>query len=493
MRDHPHLFEANARLLLRRISAKYGRPLTLASIPQEEWEHLADLGFDMVWLMGVWRRSQASRREALRDPALQKSYSLALPDWNEDDVGGSPYAVNDYSLDPALGTEAELSEVKTKLNRLSIRLMLDFVPNHLALDHEWTAIHPQWFVNGSPEQVIARPDWFFSASGGIYLAHGRDPYFPAWTDTVQVNYFSPEAREAMTGELLRVARYCDGVRCDMAMLVLNETFEKVWGDVLPDLPRPQTEFWPDAIRRVRADYPDFTFLAEVYWGLETRLLDMGFNFAYDKTLHDLLRNSGPADVSRYLRQAPIGLQDRLARFIENHDEARAAHGFGRKRSLAAATAISTLPGLRFYHDGQLEGKRVKTPIQLIREPHEHPDEALHSYYLNLLRIASSPVFHEGEWQMLECLPAWAGNASHGNLLAWSWQHAEDLCIAVINLGQHRSQGRVPFSLAEIGRTVTFTDNLTGAAYEYEATEIRKDGIYVDLDEYQSHIMQVSVT
>jgi hypothetical protein len=123
-------------------------------------------------------------------------------------------------------------------------------------------------VQGTAENVRANPHLFFSRPGAtLYLAHGKDPYFPPWTDTVQINYASREAREALIEELLRIAKLADGVRCDMAMLVLNQVFQKNWGPFIQKDAFPKEEFWATAIPKVKKQNQKFLFLAEVYWGL----------------------------------------------------------------------------------------------------------------------------------------------------------------------------------------------------------------------------------
>ena len=361
MRLHPHLYEANALILLRRLSRKYGRKLTLSTVPEPEWQRLAQLGFDLLWLMGVWRRSPASRQIARSHPGLCQEYDNALPGWVEQDVVGSPYAVHSYTLDPALGQETDLPELKARLNRQGLGLVLDFVPNHLARDHPWTLSHSDRFVQGSEEDVRDYPEWFFPTDRDVHLAHGRDPYFPPWTDTVQVNFFSSDLREALVGELLSIAQVADGVRCDMAMLGLNSVFERAWGSVIWSYPRPGMEFWPDAIERVRQQHPAFLFLAEAYWGLEGELQEMGFDFTYDKALYDHLRYSSPSDIRRHLEI--IGpSQRRWARFIENHDETRALAALGEDRSLAAAVVLGTIPGPAYFMTGNWRANAFACPF-----------------------------------------------------------------------------------------------------------------------------------
>ena len=384
-------------MFLRRMSEKYRRSLTIATVPEEEWQLLASRGFDLVWLMGVWQRSSGSRRQALLESALRQEYDKALPGWVDEDVAGSPYAVYSYRLDPALGEPGELASLKSKLNRQGLGLILDFVPNHLAVDHPWTFSYPERFVQGKDADVRNHPDWFFSPERGIHLAHGRDPNFPPWSDTVQLNFYSTDLRQSLTDELLRIAEVSDGVRCDMAMLAFNDVFEKVWGEVVKGYPRPETEFWTDAITKTRQQRPDFLFLAEAYWGLEKKLQEKGFDFTYDKALYDLLRYSNSNEIRSYLMKDEL-YQRHSAHFIENHDEPRAVTALGRERSLMAAVIMATIPGLRLFHDGQLEGRRTRLPVQLVREPQENVDSEIMQFYARLLEIGKAPAFHDGDME-----------------------------------------------------------------------------------------------
>jgi glycosidase len=189
------------------------------------------------------------------------------------------------------------------------------------------------------------------ASGVRIFAHGRDPFFDGWSDTLQLDYSNPQVQDAMRDILVSIADRADGVRCDMAMLVLPDVFDRTWGR------RPE-EFWPRAIGRVRGKSPEFLFMAEVYWDLEWRLQQQGFDYTYDKRLYDRLREGAVAPVREHL-MAGLDFQDKLARFLENHDEPRAAATFGPGAHEAAAIITYLTPGLRFFHHGQFEGRRVR--------------------------------------------------------------------------------------------------------------------------------------
>ncbi len=489
-RGQPQLFEANARFYLRRLTKKYGRTVRLGSVPYEDWRVLAGLGFDLVWLMGVWRRSAGARERALMYPYLLQEYEKALPGCTRSDVAGSPYAVCVYELAPALGAPVELAQVKADLNRSGMGLIVDFVPNHVALDHPWVLSHPEWFVRASDSEVRAHPDWYFRPSKDVCVAHGRDPNFPPWTDTAQVNLFSAGLRAALIGELVKLARLADGVRCDMAMLALNEVFERVWGGHTHVGPRLALEFWSEAIAAMRRVRPDFLFIAESYWGYDRKLLELGFNYAYDKDLYDLLKSSDASHVREHLAGAANYLKQSV-HFIDNHDEARAITAFGRERSLAAAAVIATLPGMRFYHEGQLEGRTIRVPVQLVREPDEPVDDRVRAFYERLLRITAAPVFRQGAWQMETLSPAREGNSSHDNLLAWCWTRYNDISLAVINYSNSPAQGWLHSPpVPKTGDRVIFLDELNEKAYMRERQEITERGLYIALEPYQAHIFRV---
>ena len=171
---------------------------------------------------------------------------------------------------------------------------------------------------------------------------------------------------------------------------------------------------------MREQAPDFCFMAEVYWDLEWTLQQQGFDYAYDKRLYDRLRDGHARPVREHFH-AGLDYQDKLVRFLENHDEPRAAATFPAGVHQAAAIITFLSPGLRFFHQGQFEGRRKRISPHLCRGPVEPADQQLEQFYDRLLGVLREPVLREGQWQLLECMPAWEGNWTADCFLAFAWQ------------------------------------------------------------------------
>jgi len=483
-----NLIEVNSIIFLKRLSRRYRKHLTLAEIPTHVWKDYADKGFHYVWLMGLWRRSPGSRKCALSEQGLRKDYDAALPDWKVSDVMGSPYAIYSYTMDESLGKTEELASLKKTINHAGLSLILDFVPNHLAIDHPLTLTHPEFFIRGSYDDHINNPGLFFETAKNCFIAHGKDPYFPAWQDTAQIDYSSPQARQAMIDKLLRIAPYADGLRCDMAMLVLNRVFEKTWGPFLSRADQQAREFWPDAISEVKSCHPEFTFIAEAYWGLEWELQQLGFDYTYDKRLYDRMVHSDAKNIRAHLT-ADTSYQSRSVRFIENHDEPRAVISLGKDRSYAAASIMATIEGLHLFHEGQPEGNTLRHPVQLIKQLEEDADLQTKQFYDRLSAYINDDVLMSGKWSLLECVPAWKGNNGNENMLAWIWSSGDAIRkLIVVNYSADISQARVMLPGNHIKtETMVFRDILTDTVYERESSELKTMGLYVDLAPWKVHL------
>ena len=500
----PVIYEINTAVWLGELSRAAGHWVTLGDVTESDWDAVTPDGIDAVWLMGVWERSPAGLALANANQELQASFREALPDLQPEDVVGSPYCVRGYVADVRFGGRDGLAAARAALAGRGLRLMLDYVPNHVAPDHPWVTSDPELFIRGSADDLHADPAAWTEA-GGQVLAHGRDPYFPPWPDVVQLNAFSPALRAATAETLADIASQCDGIRCDMAMLMINDIFAKTWGTRAG--PAPAEEFWPFVIGELRKQHPEVVLAAEAYWDMEWELQQQGFDFCYDKRLYDRIVEHDAAAVRAHLH-ADLGYQSRLLRFLENHDEPRIASRLDPEPERAAAVAIATLPGATLWHEGQFEGRRVRPPVFLNRRPGEPPATDLAAWYRRLLTAVSGHRVRTGTWQLLEAT-GWPDNQTCQNLLAWSWSGeadgaaadgaAADRAVAdraerhvvVVNVSGEHAAARIPLGWPDLpGRDWQLEDLLSGGDFGRQGDELAEPGLFVALGPWQYHLLAV---
>jgi hypothetical protein len=486
---YPSLYEVNTRVWLGRLSREAGKPVTLADVDDATLDDLARRGADWIWLLSVWQTGAASRSVSRSNPAWQAEFREALPDLTAEDICGSGFAISAYAVDEALGGAAALAGFRARLAERGVRLMLDFVPNHTALDHPWVRTHADFYRQGSEQDLAAAPQGYCRVEtdqGTRILAHGRDPNFPGWPDTLQLDYANPALQAAQRGELATIAGQCDGVRCDMAMLMLPDVFRHTWGVAA-------APFWPEAIAAVREGHCGFTFLAEAYWDLEWELQQQGFDYCYDKRLYDRLRHADAGAIRAHLG-AGLDYQDRLARFLENHDEPRAATVFPWPRHQAAAIVTAFAPGLRFFHQGQFEGARVRVPVHLCRGQVEPSNADSVAFYDRLLLALANAGFRDGAWSLIPPHSAWDGNPTWQDFIAYAWQApGGGHHVVVVNYSDHQGQCylRLPFA-GLAGGQFRLVDVMGSELYDRDGAGLVEPGLFIDLGAWRYNVFRLEI-
>ncbi|WP_254508501.1 alpha-amylase family glycosyl hydrolase [Anatilimnocola floriformis] len=483
MSRYPLLYQVNTRVWLQKHSQRLNRAATLDDVPDSVLDNWQAAGFDWIWLLSVWQTGLIGRQISRSNPAWLAEFRETLPDLTEDDIIGSGFAISAYRVHEDLGGDAALARFRARLQARDMKLMLDFVPNHTAIDHHWVEEHPEYYVPGTEEDLARAPQnylWVKRAGGDKLLAHGRDPYFDGWPDTLQLNYGNPATQAALIEELRRISGQCDGLRCDMAMLVLPDIFAATWG-------LAAESFWPRAIHAVRQLEADFTFMAEVYWDREWDLQQQGFDYCYDKRLYDRLHAGAAKPVREHL-WAGLDYQDKLARFVENHDEPRAAATFPPGVHEAAAVISYCSPGLRFFHQGQFEGFKKRISPHLGRGPNEPTDERIAAFYQRLLAALHVPSLHNGNWQLVECTPAWEENGTHDSFVVFAWQGAgHSRLIVAVNFSDHQSQCHAQLPYGDLaGHTWRLCDQLSDAVFTWNGDDMARS-FFLDMQPWQAAI------
>jgi len=488
MNKTPKLYEINTRVWIK----KFSNVKNLSEVPIEYFQNLAKKGFDYIWIMGVWKTPVENIEYALI-PDLTKNYDKCFPAWKKEDVSGSPFAIDSYQLNPELGNFDNLLHLKNKLNKIGLKLILDFIPNHFAVDSSIVKKYPQYFLNGD-EQLIKKDNSTYFRSKfdkNIILAHGRDPFFPAWSDTVQLNYFSEETRTFMTEQLVQIAKYCDGVRCDMAMLSLNNIFQNTWPHIISKfkLKKPEYEFWNEAIKTVKKENSDFKFIAEVYWDLEQVLQKLGFDFTYCKFYLDMFLNKDVIGIKSNLNKGE-DFNNKSVVFIENHDEERSAKVFSSRIHLVIISFL-TMPGMKIIYDGQIEGEKIKFPVQLGKTPNVKISKGIKEFYDKMLEIVNDEVYKNGSFQLLTPLKFEDKNDFHENILAWYWKTNKKLMITIVNYSSENSKCKIKLVNEKLFNNIEIKCKLTKTSASIDSKKITEEGYPIELSKYEGKILEIN--
>ncbi|MGB5755485.1 MAG: alpha-amylase family glycosyl hydrolase, partial [Acidimicrobiales bacterium] len=397
----------------------------------------------------------------------------------------------DYTVDARFGGDEALAVARAELAARDVRLVLDLVPNHIAPDHRWVTERPELLVRGDHDDLRRDPDSFLEVAGRVF-ARGRDPNFPAWPEVLQLDASSSDLRAAMAELVVELTERCDGLRCDMAMLVLDGVFHRTWGDRATGGASPDggRGYWPTVLSAARRARPGFIFWAEAYWDLESVLVEQGFDACYDKRLYDRLVHGAAVEIRAHL-DTDVATQQHMLRFVENHDEPRGASVFEQAAHRAALTTVFTVPGVALLHEGQADGRRIRVPVTLARRPDETVDVDFHAFVDRLLDALAGGL-RVGEWSLVT-IEGWPGNRSADQMVGWTWTSPASRHLIVVNLSEHRADGRVRLAWPDLdGRDVVLVDLLSGREYERHGTELARHGLYVALDGHGTHLLQVTV-
>ncbi len=402
---------------LYQLTKKYGRPIErLDQIPDEELDLLRDQGFTGLWLIGLWERSNASKRikQICGNP----------------EAASSAYSLMDYTIAGNLGGWDALDNLRRRLWQRGIRLASDMVPNHTAMDSRWVVERPDLFMqrrdcpfpqytfNGENLSHDGRvgvylEDHYYSKSdcavvfkrvdnqtGDVrYIYHGNDGTGMPWNDTAQIDFLNPAAREAVIQDILHVARNFPIIRFDAAMVLAKKHIRRLWypepgrgGDIATRSEYAissqafedaiPNEFWREVVDRVAKEVPDTLLLAEAFWMLEGYFVrTLGMHRVYNSAFMNMLKkeeNQKYRDTVKNTIKFDPQILKRYVNFMNNPDEETAVAQFGKgDKYFGVCTLMVTMPGLPMFGHGQIEGFEEKYGMEYTRAYRdEKPDEGL---------------------------------------------------------------------------------------------------------------------
>lgn len=459
---------------LDQLSRQYQRPITtLDAIPDEELDRLKRFGFNGLWLIGLWQRSEASRRikNLCGNPEAE----------------ASAYSLYDYEIAGELGGWSGLENLRQRLWQRGIRIASDMVPNHTGIDSAWVHQHPDWFIR---RPYSPFPGYTFSGENlstnpgvGIYLEdhyydrtdaavvfrrvdhgsgeetfiyHGNDGTAMPWNDTAQLDYLNPAVREAVIQTILTVARNFPIIRFDAAMTLARKHIQRLWypapgqGGDIPSrgeagltqeefnraLP---VEFWREVVDRVAAEVPDTLLLAEAFWMMESYFVrTLGMHRVYNSAFMNMLKNEENdkyrQTVKNTLEYDPEVLK-RFVNFMNNPDEETAVAQFGEgDKYFGVATLMVTMPGLPMFGHGQIEGFREKYGMEY-RKAYwdEQPNQELirrHEREVFPLMHRRSLFANAEHFRLYDVYNSLGGVEEH--VYVYSNRHGDDRAVVMYN-------------------------------------------------------------
>ncbi len=472
------VYELNVRTWRAERSAELGRPATLDDLEHEFFDRMVEDGFTWLYLLGVWTTGAQSIALSRQDTHLRYYLNAVLKDFTPEDIGGSPFAVEAYQVPPELGGDEALARLRSRAQSSGLSLMLDFVPNHVGLDHPWLASNPEFFVQGDEWLLRQHPDAYVRQHGKIF-AHGRDPFFAPWRYTVQLDYSNERLQEAMINVASSIAARCDGLRCDVAMLLLPDVFQSTWKRQMPP-------FWKTCLDRVRSEHPGTLFMAEVYWNREYELQQAGFDFTYDKILYDRLLDGDAESIRAHLR-ATIDYQNHCVRFLENHEEQRAAAKFADPAHHRGALLLSGMvPGMLLIHYGQEDGRRLHSSLHANRRPNEEGSEEHRQANRELMHLLSEPARHNGVFKLLEPKQ---GTSTPLIGCLWTLPLHQSLLV-VVNASWHDTTGAL--NGEPLGsRDCQIQDyGKGGPPFTITADQLRREGVKISLPPWGATVYRI---
>ncbi|KAL7717106.1 Glycosyl hydrolase family 13 catalytic domain-containing protein [Entamoeba marina] len=415
---------------------------------------LASKGIEIVWMMGVWQ---------LGDYGLNYDrnldFSSVLPDYTQDDIIGSPYAIVEYNCNSDIGVDDDLLWLRNQL-------------------HE-----KEYYIRAAPADSYDSK--YYLPSG---IAHGKDPYFDPWGDVAQWNYFESATREYMKSNIMKALSVSDGVRCDMAHLVLNDVFAGTWNTELSawGYSKPSTEFWSDAISEAKATYPNAIFMAEVYEDYQMDLLrNCGFDYTYDKAFLDKCE-SGVSDVNNYVHYKSLDWLAQAAHFVENHDENRAVYNMGSVgRADAAAAMAATLPGLIFFNHGQFDGLKNKLDVHLRRSYSETASTVAQQFYKKFLNVLKEDAFKSNNFYFVYNI----NGDSAWRFASWIRKGTDASYLVVVNYSDAYSCANVPiYDISGTGDVKVY-EMMSSTEYTRNGATLSTTGLTVCINAYDAQIFK----
>ncbi|MEW6007353.1 MAG: alpha-amylase family glycosyl hydrolase, partial [bacterium] len=539
----------NTYVWLAQLSKKYGRWIRrLDDVPDEELDELASYGFNAIWLIGLWERSDASSK-------------IKQMTGNPEAVS-SAYSLYDYVIAQDLGGEDAFQNLRSRCWQRGIRLAGDMVPNHIGIYSKWVIEYPDWFIQLDyppfPRYSFTGPNLSNDSRVGVYLEdgywtrqdaavvfkridhwtgdtkyiyHGNDGTHMPWNDTAQLNFLKEEVREAVIQTILHCARKFPIIRFDAAMTLTKFHYQRLWfpepgsGGAIPsraefgmrksefDKAFPQ-EFWKEVVDRVAQEIPDTLLLAEAFWLMEGYFVrTLGMHRVYNSAFMNMLKLEDNAKyrsvIKNVLGYNPMILE-RFVNFMSNPDEETAIAQFGKDdKYFGVCLMMVTLPGLCMFSHGQIEGLEEKYGMEYKR-PYwdEIPDwNLVERHKREIFPLLKKRYLFSGVSNFY-LFDFWTNEGYvNEDVFAYTNRCGDERAIIVYHNKYATTSGWIKVSSARLegkrliqrdlvdclslkrdsGYYYIFRDHKSGLEYIRKGCELSEKGLYIELSAFKYHI------
>jgi glycosidase len=541
----------NTYVWLFQLSKTYKREIKhLDQIPDEELDQLAGWGFNGLWLIGLWERSEASKRikQLCGNP----------------EAVASAYSLKNYSIANDLGGENAYQKLREKAWQRGIRLASDMVPNHMGIDSDWVLDHPEWFISlphspfpsysftGLDLSPVDRvsiniDDHYYDRMDAAvvfkhvdhergetrYIYHGNDGTSMPWNDTAQLDYLNEEVLETVIQTILHVARKFPIIRFDAAMTLAKKHYQRLWfpqpgtGGAIPSRAEHgltkdafnrafPKEFWREVVDRVAEEVPETLLLAEAFWMMEGFFVrTLGMHRVYNSAFMNMLRNEENSKYRQVIKNTlefDPQILKRYVNFMNNPDEKTAVDQFGKgDKYFGICTLMATMPGLPMFGHGQIQGFAEKYGMEYYR-PYwdETPDRYLVQRHQNDIfpllqqRDLFSGIqnfllfdFFVGEGRVNENVFAFVNGNHYQRALVIYNNHFSDTKGWIHSSASYldKDAGHLDHQSLYDGlnlrggkdQFVIFRDNASGLEFIRSSDEINQKGLFFELKAYEIHV------
>ncbi len=537
---------------LEQLSRKYGRHIhKLEMIPDEELKLLADRGMTALWLIGLWERSVASARvKHLRGQSDAVASAYSLKEYNiAEDLGGNDGYQNLRERAARYGLRLASDMVPNHMGIDSPWVIehpdwfvfrwespypaYTFNGPDLSPDTRAEIKIDDHYYDQTDAAVAFRIR--FNATGETrYIYHGNDGTTFAWNDTAQLDYSKAYVREQVMQTILHVARMFPIIRFDAAMVLAKRHVQRLWfplpgvGGSIPSRAENAmtddefnaimpAEFWREVVDRVAVEVPGTLLLAEAFWMLEGYFVrTLGMHRVYNSAFMNMLRDEENAKYRSYLKKTiefDPDILKRYVNFMSNPDERTTIDQFGSgDKCFGVATVMSTMPGLPMFGHGQIEGytERYGMEFKMPRMT-EWPDEHLverHNREIAPL-LKKRAIFAESANFIL--YDFWTGFGTvNENVFAYSNRNGDERSVVLYNNSFGSTSGTIKISAADMNKEtgelrqrslaeglalpgeddaiVAFRDHARQLEFLRRASDLRNDGLTMDLRGYQYAVL-----